>query len=65
MPGSFTTEVISEDEKELMQNPEIMDMLIWSVIDFYKEAINSADSIKHICWLSWQIGRIYYSHGKN
>lgn len=65
MRDSFTIEVISEEEKELMQNLEIMDMLIWSIIDFYKEAINSPDSVKHICWLSWQIGRIYYSHGKN
>lgn len=65
MPDSFTSEVISDEEKELTQNPEIMDMLIWSVIDFYEEAINSPDSIKHICWLSWQMGRIYYARVKN
>lgn len=34
MPNPFPSEVISEEEEELMQNPEIMDMLIWCVIDF-------------------------------
>lgn len=38
--------------RKLMQNSETMDMLICSVMDFYKEAINSPDSVKHICWLS-------------
>lgn len=40
MPDSFTSEVISEEEKELMQNPEIMDMLIWCVIDFFTKRLS-------------------------
>lgn len=38
--------------RKLMQNSETMDMLICSVMDFHREAINSPDSVKHICWLS-------------